>query len=675
MFFSTKPRITAALMSCLLLLCTCCSPLKTETIGNVDLMQEAIAMSDYSASGLYNLKSYGYGEGKFQDYLDIHANPLNSAEYVLSTANIAHKAGNSAKRSSEFCDNILREKGFCCDTNVDYPITNKPEEALEWIFKFADEPTGLEEAKKDLSQLNFRIKKPLAHWLSAVAKAYSMIAEENYNLSEFYFYVCKTYQISRFSELYNELENVRQVASNVSLETYLKAGALLISASAKLADKLKADSCITNSNKKVTIETPIGNLVFGTTNDDTYNSPDALLLLDSGGNDNYLGKVASGSSLSHNLSVAIDLTGDDVYDAKKDASQGCGVLGAGLLFDMSGNDKYKAYRMSQGCAVLGVGLLYDRNGNDSYDCDLTGQASGIYGLAVLTDGSGDDSYKAVSRAQASAGNRCMAYLIDNSGNDNYFVPDITPEEYSWLDYGGEREGHTENASQGCGWGQRSITTPERGIAGGIAGILDFSGNDEFNGGLWVQGTGYWSGIGFIYNIGGNDKYKAYYYSQASVAHYGAGIVIDEKGDDCYDLNVGAGLSFVWDRGLSLLLDDGGNDRYLSDVISGGCADSYYDSKGIEAQDMTYSIFVDTKGDDLYYSGPNECWGYGRGGFAIDSNGDDTYYIHVLKNDCKLSKVGQKGGVFIDQTENKDENFLPYVKFWSIAKQKYQIESN
>lgn len=71
----------------------------------------------------------------------------------------------------------------------------------------------------------------------------------------------------------------------------MKAGTLLISASAKLADKLKADSCITNSNKKVTIETPIGNLDFGTTNDDTYNSPDALLLMDSGGNDNYLGKV------------------------------------------------------------------------------------------------------------------------------------------------------------------------------------------------------------------------------------------------------------------------------------------------------------------------------------------------------------------------------------------------
>lgn len=86
----------------------------------------------------------------------------------------------------------------------------------------------------------------------------------------------------------------------------MKAGTLLISASAKLADKLKADSCITNSNKKVTIETPIGNLDFGTTNDDTYNSPDALLFMDSGGNDNYLGKVASGSSLSHNLSVAIE---------------------------------------------------------------------------------------------------------------------------------------------------------------------------------------------------------------------------------------------------------------------------------------------------------------------------------------------------------------------------------
>ena len=447
-----------------------------------------------------------------------------------------------------------------------------------------------------------------------------------------------------------------------------KAGAMVLQATVRLADALKKGKAITRSDTVMTVATPLGALVLGSTKADTYDSPDALLLLDPAGNDTYTGRVAASSSRQQCLSVAIDISGDDRYEAGSEPSQGSGILGIGMLFDAAGNDVYTAERLSQGCALVGVGLLFDGTGDDAYTCHVTGQASGLFGTAILADGDGNDTYFGYGFVQASAGSRCTAYLLDADGDDRYEVPEDAPAAYPTLDYGEGHNGKNGAFSQGCGWGQRAMSGG--GIAGGVAGMLDFNGNDVYSGGIWVQGTGYWSGIGFVYNEGGDDRYEANYYSQASVAHYGAGMVIDTEGNDVYYLKVGAGLSFVWDRGVSLLADDSGNDSYFCPGSHGAVANSAYDENGVNQQDQTYALFVDAQGKDTYYGGRHtEAFGFGRGGYFLDADGDDNYQydmsLDVGNEMLTAQPFFHKGGVFVDETRGETE--VPYIGFWEEAK--------
>lgn len=667
-------RWSAALIACLLLVS--CSPSIQESTerpipaivrrdGTRELMSEAVSLSGYADSGLTGLTAYGYGVGIFDDYYEIQANPLTSADYVLS----AQKAARSLNKSGQGLAEFFRYASNGDTDKSDFPIHNSLSKALQATYTATGddyEPAAVDRAVKDIPN---KVKKPLARWLSAAAAAFTLVDSQTSEISDGMFSYLADFTHTRCATTDTaELESMWHLANTVSEEVMQKAGAILIEVTVRLYEDLANVKALTRKDTCLTIPSPLGNILLGSSGADTYTSPEALLILDPAGDDAYVGQIAAGTSQQQCLSVVVDMAGSDTYTADNVPSQGCGILGVGLLFDMQGDDIYTADRLAQGCSIIGTGLLYDGDGNDSYTCAVTGQASGFYGVAILADADGTDNYSGYGFVQASAGNRCKAYLIDGGGNDRYETPVYTPVGYGSLDYGGDHEGKNGGFSQGCGWGQRNIS--DHGLAGGVAGMIDFGGDDVYIGGLWVQGTGYWSGIGFLYNEGGNDQYEAFYYSQASVAHYGAGIVIDTSGNDSYTLTRGAGLSFVWDRGVSFLADDRGDDVYSCFGSNGAVANSYYDEKGIENQDMTYAILLDAQGNDEYIRERiSESYGYGRGGYFLDSDGEDNYWNRDLWGNefTVFAQDFQRGGVFIDASKNEDE--VPYIAFWENAKRK------
>ena len=94
--------------------------------------------------------------------------------------------------------------------------------------------------------------------------------------------------------------------------------------------------------------------------------------------------------------------------------------------------------------------------------------------------------------------------------------------------------------------------------GRLSVVLDVDGRDRYESGSRTQGSGL-LGIGFLIDAAGDDEYGASRYSQG-FGFYGAGWLRDGGGDDVYRVS-GYGQGFGGVRGLGVVDDAGGNDRY------------------------------------------------------------------------------------------------------------------
>ena len=638
----------------------------------VDLLSKAISLSKIE-NKLVGM-SYAYiGTGCFEDYKYLHKYPLESASYPMEISALTKRIEKDTGGVYEFCHEVMRSYGF--ETDFDsgaYRIFNNIGDAFEELYKQIGESSGAYSAAIAAERLTPEASVALARYISSLSIAlyYNLqvtaeMSDSTYKrISDFVFCSVATSDPSA-------LQRIKDQYTQSSEMMLIRSGLIMVKASSELIGALENIEEITVDGDPLNIETPIGNIVIGSKNNDTYNSPNAILIIDQGGDDVYNGKVAASLSKKSPISVLIDFDGDDIYTAYESdgATQGCGLFGTGLLFDLRGRDRYVAYRLAQGVAIHGLGVLFDGEGNDSYYSKITTQGAGYYGFAALIDTDGNDRYEAMATAQASAGNRAMAFLVDICGNDKYDVEPYEIKGFEFLDYGQFKDVNG-NWSQGCGMGQRNIN-----ISGGIAGLIDIEGDDFYTGGIWVQGVGYWSGIGFLSDLGGNDKHRSQYYSQASVAHYGAGMLINVGGNDIHSLvegkvdgGEGASIGFVWDRGVAMFVNDGGDDKYISEQTCCGSAWSAYDDKGPTKQDKTYAFFIETEGNDTYSKSNAPSYGYGRGGFFIDAGGKDVYEDtqRVYENVCE--RIADDGGVVIDGGANSQE--IVTIKIWDEAKAKY-----
>ncbi|MCP4705533.1 MAG: hypothetical protein GY865_13110 [candidate division Zixibacteria bacterium] len=338
---------------------------------------------------------------------------------------------------------------------------------------------------------------------------------------------------------------------------------------------------------------------------------DYHFILDFGGDDFY--QLEYDPDKPHST-IIIDLSGDDVYVSETDFTIGSGCFSVGLLFDMAGNDTYNGGNFSCGSGYFGFGLLYDKSGTDRYNGDTFTQGAATCGIGMIYDCDGSDVYSAAVNAQGFALMEGFGLIVDQTGNDNYYLGGKYKAIIHYDD-------HYLSIGQGYGGGLMMF------VSGGIGGIIDLAGNDNYYSDMVAQGCGWWYALGFIYDYSGNDQYLSYQYGQGSAEHMGLGIIIDESGQDFYR---GKGLmqGVGHDYSCGILLDRHGDDIYQAQGLSQGAGSA----NGI-------GILIDSHGNDIYYVRDTiNTQGYGNPrrdfgsiGLFLDLSGTDIYDGNGLDN--------------------------------------------
>lgn len=347
--------------------------------------------------------------------------------------------------------------------------------------------------------------------------------------------------------------------------------------------------------------TPIGRVVIAGVQPHEHGCSDCLLLIDLGGDDTYAMPAGAPPDPDLPLSVTLDMAGHDTYLPSPYGlpTQGAGVLGVGILWDVRGHDIYRADGpLAQGAAQIGVGLLMDEQGNDHYRAATSAQGAAFFGVGLLADAGGGDRYECHGECQGFGGSGGAGVLADGGGDDTY-TAEVLPENVYRPDYHAGMERNITSA-QGVGLGRRGDGGDGHSWAGGLGLMLDLGGNDHYQAGTFSQGCGYWFGTGVLYEAGGDDVYESVNFSHGSGAHFCIGAVIDEAGNDEHRA-VHAGtcaLGFGWDYANALMFDREGDDLYVGTEAILGVANG-----------RSTALAIDLAGDDRYQvSGTGEAFG-------------------------------------------------------------------
>ncbi len=380
-------------------------------------------------------------------------------------------------------------------------------------------------------------------------------------------------------------------------------------------------------------DTNIGKIVAGGTGTSYYYA-DAAVIIDLGGDDYYFNN-AGASNKEIPVSVCIDFSGNDVYNAANSFAQGTGRFGVGLLADCGGNDKYLGQNFSQGSCLFGVGLLLDNNGDDFYGGHVLNQGVGFFGAGLLSDLKGSDVYFSGQYAQGVGFTKGFGALIDACGNDFYFAggkyPDFRDPEKSF-----------QSMSQGMGMGIRPEETVV-GASGGIGILIDQKGNDRYHGDYFSQGSGYYFSLGLLHDNEGTDKYYAGRYAQGAGIHSAIGLLEDTSGDDTYECSFGVSQGCGHDTGIGFLVDYSGDDAYRSATSSQGI--------GLE---KGMGILADFCGNDGYrandnsqgFSSPSKTEDIIGIGMLIDNQGNRDTFHDTLQENLLLYRAN--GGLVLNK---------------------------
>lgn len=380
-------------------------------------------------------------------------------------------------------------------------------------------------------------------------------------------------------------------------------------------------------------DTSIGKIVIGGTGA-TYYYDDAAVIVDLGGNDYYFNNAgASGKEMP--VSVCIDFSGNDMYDAAKSFAQGAGRFGIGILEDVKGDDKYLGRDFVQGAGLFGVGILLDNEGDDFYSGNALNSGVGFFGLGQLIDANGNDVYFSRQFSQGVGFTKGIGILEDDNGNDFYFAggkyPDFRDPEKSF-----------QSMSQGMGMGIRPETTIV-GASGGIGILIDKKGSDRYYGDYFSQGSGYYFSMGLLFDSEGSDTYYASRYAQGAGIHSAIGILGDNGGDDKYECSFGVSQGCGHDTGIGFLVDTMGNDIYVGEIVSQGAGME----KGI-------GVLADFQGNDVYrakdssqgFSFPSKTEEITGIGMLLDNQGESDVFCDAVQGDTVFYRAN--GGLLLNK---------------------------
>jgi hypothetical protein len=403
------------------------------------------------------------------------------------------------------------------------------------------------------------------------------------------------------------------------------------------------------------IDTPGGAIVIGGREKNSYQldeMADVSVVIDLGGDDTYFDGTVS---TRRPVLIVIDLSGNDGYRSTKPGVQGAGLMGVSMLLDLSGDEVYQAKDVAQGSCLGGAGILIDYAGNDTYIGLRRVQGEALGGVGILIDRGGNDRYHAAMWAQGFGGPLGFGLLDDVDGQDHYYGGGLYLNSYL-DDVDGNRTPGYEGWSQGVGAGLRAVSN------GGVGVILDGGGDDVYEYDYLSHGGGYWCGTGFARDFGGHDQRlgatrKAYNggsrtqrrfvrFSNGYGCHYALGFLFDDAGNDTYNGTI-MSVGFAWDCAAGYLFDFGGDDRY-----------SGTEGNGAQAG---FGVLFDYDGDDVYlgrrqgrassgisYHTLPHCGG--NFSFVIDYGGTDKYGCGA-KNNSYLRRTSS-GGFLIDRPKEQ-----------------------
>ena len=399
------------------------------------------------------------------------------------------------------------------------------------------------------------------------------------------------------------------------------------------------------------VKTKYGELIIGGKGENVY-SRDFAFIIDLGGDDTYRCRAGGAlGTLGDSYSFVIDLDGNDIYfNEERSVSMGSGFLGIGILYDLSGNDVYRATHYSLGSGICGIGILIDSEGEDDYRGGCFTQGSGHYGIGILRDiGEGDDRYLAKLWAQGFGSTFGYGLLHDTGGDDTYRTggeylhAPLLPNDYQSFSHG-----------FGMGWRPRA--------GGGIGVLYDENGNDFYDGEVFCEGSSYWYSLGILVDGGGNDSYNAAQYAQGAGIHLSVGALWEQGGDDQYHSRNGVVGGTAHDLSVAMLVDENGDDNY---IVSGGYGTSLTNS---------FALFIDKLGNDMYSTWEDHSFGsvrWARGfagcGIFMDLEGRDRYSRNTLAKDGGLwTHNGWGIGIDLDRNivtkpteETSEEIILTY----------------
>jgi tetratricopeptide (TPR) repeat protein len=447
------------------------------------------------------------------------------------------------------------------------------------------------------------------------------------------------------------------------------------------------------------IPTPAGNIVIFGQGDNVY-ADSGMLVIDLGGDDHYSGPIAAGHLMPGRVSLAIDISGNDVYDAGKKAfSQGFGSMAVGMLVDLAGDDRYHAGDMSQGSGIYGVGLIVDGEGNDVYSLGMLGQGIGVFGIGLLVDKRGDDRYMIGGLGQGAGSTMGIGALVDVDGNDKYLAQRNAKQ--------GNLIGDEWNHVQGAGLSIRSPEwTKQFSLYGGIGFLSDGAGDDVyFSSHGNCMGSSYFMSIGALVDHFGNDKYFPKGGSGLGFAvHLSNAVIIDRDGNDYYFGNTQTG-GVGSDRSVALMVDYEGNDVYgpttdfarketetelrrqnlkasqteMNQNIQEKLADASY---GSAHKPRALGVLIDYKGNDHYFA-RQDGWGESFGGVVppvnpldwshaihLDLSGND-FYVKDAKKDNTYVKYFDHGLCY--DTEYRGNEIIAKQPLSPAMRTAFQIE--
>jgi hypothetical protein len=385
-----------------------------------------------------------------------------------------------------------------------------------------------------------------------------------------------------------------------------------------------------------------GYVVVGGPGPNVYRMDRLYAVIDAGGDDRYVW----GEGVPLETQTVIDLQGDDRYEARI-GGPAAGWLGAAVLIDMAGDDRYSSVLGGCGAGAFGFGLLFDASGTDSYRCDAWSAGAGIYGGGLLIDsGGGGDAYLSQSLSQGVGGPGGAGILIDAGGEDLYRANGPVPSAY-------DTPAVFMSFSQGVGFGIRPYDH------GGFGALLDFGGNDRYEGGEFSQGGGYFWGVGVLHDAGGNDFYYGNRYAQGFACHQAAGLFSDLSGDDVYWAMSAAAQGAAWDQSVAMMFDGSGNDVYRGGSLAQGAA----------AQQSKAWLF-DAGGNDSYWASADSAQGAAADnsyhfkaedpvvslGVLLDAAGEDRYSTGLANGELRMrhapenpDKGNGNAGIAIDES--------------------------